>query len=58
MRKIHLFFCNLIAEINEELANTNSSFEREVLSLKLKEAWEMRLLSSEFIDWDSEDEEE
>ena len=56
MKKIHSFFCNLIAEINEELANTNSS-EKEKLNLKLKEAWDLRLLVSEHIDWDSDEEE-
>jgi len=53
MKKIHEFFCNLIVELNVELANADS-FDEEDLNLKLKEAWELRMLISEYINWDED----
>jgi hypothetical protein len=54
MKKVHEFFCNLIVELNVELANADS-FDEEDLNLKLKEAWELRMLVSEYIDWNVSD---
>lgn len=57
MRKVHLWFRNHIAELNEEMANADS-FEKEEIRLKLVEAWKMQVIVSDFIDWDDNEEEE
>ena len=57
MKKVYYFFCKLIAEINEELSNSDSC-EREELDIKLKEATKMWLIVSEYIDWDDDSDEE
>lgn len=57
MRKVHEFFCNMIAELNNEIPNINCPEKLGELITKLDEAWELRMIVSQSIDWDDNDEE-
>lgn len=54
MRKVHDFFCKLIAELNTEMTSNDHPEKNEIIS-KLDEAWEMRIILSQLIDWDNEE---
>ncbi len=56
MRKVHEFFCNMIAEIEGQLERNSCPWLQKQLQTKLDEVWEMKMIVSEFIDWDDNEE--
>lgn len=57
MKKVHEFLCNMITELEIQLERNSCPWVGKLLQSKLEEVWEMRMIVSQSIDWDDNDEE-